>query len=88
VFVDPCTLRLDAEEERARIAAVLDTVIAVTSLWAGSEWSRGGPRPAQEQERGAGVSPRDEAVARARTGRDRMTTERVTRTVTPGVTST
>ena len=68
VVVDPFTLPVSVQDERAHIAAVLDTLIAFTTLWAGSEWSRGTPRPAQKKEQRAGVSRRDEAVTRARVG--------------------
>jgi hypothetical protein len=66
VYVDPFTLLFSVPEERARIVAVLDMLIAVTALLAGSEWSRGEPRPPHNQEQRAGRSARDEAVARAR----------------------
>jgi len=68
VIVDPFTLPVSTQDERAHIAAVLDMLVAVTSLLAGSEWSRGPPRPVQKDEQRAGVSRRDEAVTRARVG--------------------
>jgi hypothetical protein len=66
VHVDPFTLPLSVPVERARVVAVLDMLIAVTALLAGSEWLRGEPRPAHEQEQRTRVSARDEPVARAR----------------------
>lgn len=68
VCVDPFTLPIGDQEERARILTVLDTLIALTALWAGSEWLRGGAQPVQEQAQRAGVPHRDEVVARARVG--------------------
>jgi hypothetical protein len=68
VVVAPFTSPLSVHEDRARIAAVLDMLIAVTTLCSGAEWSHGQPQPRPAQEQRAAVSPRNDAIARARAG--------------------